>query len=98
MEADSSSAPKPRPVVVQVPSAEDRLLDLLQGHLKDQSEAMRELGRKCDHMSDKIESTSNRVFWLAVAILILLAGATGSNLYVSYAGATVQTGSETARP
>lgn len=88
--ADTPSAPKPRPL--GTPSVEERLLDLFQGHLKSNEEAVRELGTKCDAMAEKIESTSNRVFYLALAILLVLAAATGSNIYISYAGAEVVTG------
>lgn len=77
---------------------EDRLLDLLEAHLKGTEKALRDVREGMEKLADRIDRTSQRVFWLAVAILLVLAASSGANLYVSYGGATVRTGPAVTAP
>lgn len=73
------------------PDTETRLLDLFESHLKSTEQAITSLGSRVDNLAEKIDKTSDRLFWLACAILLVLAASSGANLYVSYGGAVVST-------
>lgn len=87
---------------------EARLLDLLDRHLKSTERALSDLRASTErttaelrdgmeHLAERIDKTSQRVFWLAIAILIVLAASSGASLYVDVRGATVATGQAASR-
>lgn len=92
---DQLAAPS-APLKTAVPDAtsttETRLLDLLQQHLAETGRAIEELRGGMDRLSDRFEAASNRLFVLALLLIIVVAATSGANLYVSYRGATVGTG------
>lgn len=85
--------PSNLPMSAEMPhETEDKLLTLLEMHLKSTEKALSDLRGGMDHLAERIDMTSDRVFKLAVAILIVLAASSGANLYISWAGLTVGTG------
>lgn len=80
------------PMPLDSPSTEARLLDLLQQHLAETGKAIEELRAGMDRLSDRFEAATNRLFVIALLLVVVVAATSGANLYVSYRGATVGTG------
>ena len=85
----ASLAPKDEEVDVPPSDTEKLLLKLFQGHLESNEQAMKDMTLSIKDLGGRIDATSSRVFYLAVAILLVLAAATGSNVYASWGGGTV---------
>ncbi len=77
---------------------ERRLLDLLSQHLASTEKALEKVHMGMNNLAERIDVTSQRVFHLAVAILVVLAASSGANLWISYGGATVATGNAATSP
>jgi len=73
-------------------STEVKLLDLLQQHLAGTERAIGELREGMTRLSDKFESASNRLFVLALLLVIAVVATSGANLYITYQQGAVKVG------